>query len=135
MPRKWVIMEVEDTTGQSVFRDFLRRYSPVDTINQEYMWLRPDRIMRGAWRLGKPDKGDNILVVSDDRSLALYEVKSEDLGGHYIILDPPVVEVPKMPDWERRMRQAHQTTMAPDNINLLIKAMKDARMGWGKKAK
>ena len=126
MPKKWVIMEVEDTTGQSVFRDFLRRYSPVDTINQEYMWLRPDRIMRGAWRLGKPDKGDNILVVSDDRSLALYEIQSDDLGEYYIILDPPAKEAPPvpMPEWEQEIRDILMPVLSLDRADRLIEAFR-----------
>jgi len=132
MARKHVILEVVD--GGMDYQDGTQKFLPADAKQGENLRLYFDRILEGEWRLGKPDKGDNILVVEDDRALSLYEIKSKDLGGHYIILDPPAVEAPKMPDWERMMRQAHQTTMAPDNINLLIKAMKDARMWWGKEA-
>ena len=132
MARKHVILEVVD--GGMDYQDGTQKFLPADAKQGENLRLYFDRILEGAWRLGRPDKGDNILVVSDDRSLALYEIQSEDLGGHYIILDPPAKEAPPVPipEWERLTRKAHQTTMAPDNIDLFIRALRDARMWWGK---
>ncbi|MFH1953136.1 MAG: hypothetical protein ABIL06_16150, partial [Pseudomonadota bacterium] len=130
MARKHVILEVVD--GGMDYQDGTQKFLPADAKQGENLRLYFDRILEGAWRLGKPDKGDNILVVSDDRSLALYEIQSEDLVGHYIILDPPAKEAPPVPEWERKMREACQTTLAPDKLDLFIEAMRDARMWWGK---
>jgi len=104
----WVIIKVKKTGRLNLLINDLEEFIPVDTgepPNREYMWLKKSRLLEGTWRYGKLDKGDNILVVSQDRSLSLYEIKSEELGGHYIILDPPAVEAPPVPDWEEKMRE------------------------------
>ncbi|MFH1480887.1 MAG: hypothetical protein ABIG67_06445 [Pseudomonadota bacterium] len=124
MARKNVILEVVD--GGMDYQDGTQKFLPADAKQGENLRLYFDRILEGTWRLGKPERGDNILVVSDDRSLALYEIQSEDLGGHYIILDPPAKEAPPvpMPEWEEEIRNIFCPIMSLDRTNRLIIAMK-----------
>jgi len=125
---KYVIMEVEDG-----FRDDengLKHLRPTDgKILGEFMWLDPSRILEGTWRYGKPDRGKKILVVSGDRSLSLYEVKSEDLGGHYIIFDPPVPEAPPVPEWEQEVRDILTPVISLDRVDRLIGALRKMKEG------
>uniref|UniRef100_A0A6M3ITN8 Uncharacterized protein n=1 Tax=viral metagenome TaxID=1070528 RepID=A0A6M3ITN8_9ZZZZ len=126
---KYVMMEVVEVKNYSDGRT--RRYMPLDAITGEALYLRPDRILEGTWRWGDPKKG-NLYISIREGKLSVVRA-CDDLFCVFAILDPPAVEAPPVPEWEKKMRETFfKNGWSAKDTQDFMDALYEARHQWRK---
>jgi len=128
---KCVIMEVVD--GGVGHGDGTRKCIPKDVRHGEVMWLHPDRILEGTWRVWYPKAGETFL--SHNAPFLSLQTTTRDIHEKRWILDPPAKDAPPvpMPDWEEKMREVLAKDGWPGgSIKDFMDALNEARHLWRK---